>query len=366
MPERRPNQAATSKPHVLVTGITGFIGSAMATHLLQAGYMVHGTYRKASASKLLDSHTSNNNLKTFPCDLLDKRSYDEAATGCKFCVHAASPHKTDFASADDALTPCVVGTQNVLTACRKAGVRKVVMLSCYTALTSGGVGRPVDERDWNTRSSVRMLPGDFAKAEAERAAWQFHSAVADTGGPQIVTVNAAVVWGPSAVQGLNASKELLVRMAAGEMPGVIDLALPIVHVTDVVSCMVTLMEADAAEGRYVCSADEPLVHVRQIVRVMREKGLKPATLNLSSGVMSRFIRLSSHIVPGGTAGQFVRCHVGNPVRLSNRKIVEQFDVQFRDALTTLSETIDELLEKGFITPHVEPPPFDASKLQSLL
>lgn len=266
-------------------------------------------------------------------------------------------------------------------------------MSSYVTLAGSGGRRVLDERHWNDQSSMTLLPNYYAKTRAEKVAWKFaqchrdfvrasdefpadfdndlkyddiEQCAHDDDIPTVVTLVPPVVWGPALPNDnrLPPCKELLVRIARGEMAGIPDLAIPIVHVKDVVTALLRLMVTNGVYGRYVCCPEDSLVHVRDIVREMRSRGLKTPTKDLSSRVMSAMIKLSSNVVPGGVQGQYIRLHLGNPVRLSNKKIVKQLDMNFVDKISVLRETIDELTIKGFIDTS-EPEPFDTSKLNAI-
>lgn len=360
---------------VLVTGVTGFVGSALTAALIHSGYVVHGTYRSQSRDKLSQLQHSDN-LRLFETDLLSSRSFDEAASGCLYAVHLASPTKVDVEDVrKEIITPAVEGTRNVLMACERAGVRKILVMSCHTALSEGGHdGRPITEKHWNEYSDVSNLPICFAKTEAESVAWEFFRRKTPKKNKnqnqnqttQLITMNPAIIWGRSLIQSpVVHSKDILIRIAQGEMAGVLDLSFPIVHIRDVVNASIKLLQSTNASGRYIVCPDNPLVSVKDIVCEMQSLGLKPPTLDLTSRALTKMIRLTSHIFPGGTHGQYIRRNIGNPVLLSNRKIVTELHLTFNDVKSVLRETLEELLEKGVIDKS-EPPPRDFAKLPAMV
>lgn len=109
----------------LVTGATGFLGGAVARVLMRAGISVVATGRNARAGELL----AHEGITFQPCDLAtDATILQRFVEGCDTVVHSAaltSPwgRRAEFIAAN------VTATENVLTACRAAGVKRVVHIS---------------------------------------------------------------------------------------------------------------------------------------------------------------------------------------------------------------------------------------------
>ncbi len=77
---------------VLVTGATGFVGSAVARRLAAAGHYIRALVRPGSDQR---------NLGEFPVDLsvgdlLDRASLDRAAAGCQALFHVAADYRLWF------------------------------------------------------------------------------------------------------------------------------------------------------------------------------------------------------------------------------------------------------------------------------
>ena len=75
---------------VLLTGISGWIAKHTAIELLNAGYEVLGTIRNKN---LVDQKTfiSTEKLSFVELDLLKDDGWNEAAKGCRYIFHVASP-----------------------------------------------------------------------------------------------------------------------------------------------------------------------------------------------------------------------------------------------------------------------------------
>jgi dihydroflavonol-4-reductase len=141
----RPSTRGASQLKVYVTGATGFVGSHVARELREQG------------AEVRDERV----------DLLDASGLERAVAGCEAVVHVAALYSYD-ADPRRLERVNVDGTRNLLDACTRRGVRRVVHTS--TAGTCGPVpGRQATEEDappaWELAVAYKRT-----KLEAERLA----------------------------------------------------------------------------------------------------------------------------------------------------------------------------------------------------
>jgi 2-alkyl-3-oxoalkanoate reductase len=111
--------------NVLVTGATGFVGSAVAKRLIADGDAVHVLVRDRERAAGLEAEGA----RVFVGTIGDPNEVVLAARDCKLVVHAAgiASHR----AAPRALQwTNVAGTENVINAARHVGAARVVHLSC--------------------------------------------------------------------------------------------------------------------------------------------------------------------------------------------------------------------------------------------
>ncbi|KUI56821.1 NADPH-dependent aldehyde reductase ARI1 [Cytospora mali] len=127
---------------ILITGATGFLGSAILIDILQAGYTVNIVARSQSKIKQLQVCPAIAALnKESACkyfivpDLTVEGGLDEATVGTNIVIHCASP--LPFMSSDaenDMIIPAVKCTLRALESAQKAGtVKRVIVLSSLGA-----------------------------------------------------------------------------------------------------------------------------------------------------------------------------------------------------------------------------------------
>ena len=87
-----------AKPKVLITGITGYVGSQVTLHFLNdGGFAVKGTVRDPTNAERLAplkkayGEELFSQIELAKADLLDAESLDQAIAGCDYVVHTASP-----------------------------------------------------------------------------------------------------------------------------------------------------------------------------------------------------------------------------------------------------------------------------------
>ncbi len=166
----------------LVTGGGGFLGGAVIRLLLARGDSVRSFTR--TRYPWLDEHGVEQCLG----DLADPDAVANAAAGCDVVFHVAAKAGVWGRYADYFATN-VTGTENVIAACRKHGVPRLVHTSTPSVVHAGGDIEGADE----SLPYPPHFPAPYpeTKAIAERA-------VLAANGPDLATValRPHLVWGP--------------------------------------------------------------------------------------------------------------------------------------------------------------------------
>ncbi len=130
---------------VVVTGASGFVGSAIATAFRRRGLRVRVLVRSSSPRTNIDPAD-----EVVIGDLLDRASVAEAVRGARYLVHAAADYRLWAPSFEQLMRANVEGTQIVMEEALRAGVERIVYTSSVATfdLRAGGIA---DE----TRSAAR-------------------------------------------------------------------------------------------------------------------------------------------------------------------------------------------------------------------
>lgn len=261
---------------VLVTGGSGFIAQHCILALLQAGYDVKTTLRSLSREAEVRANLRNggadpgDRLSFVEADLTCDRGWDEAAAGCTYVFHGASPTPSgDQVSEEDWIRPAVDGNLRILRAARDAGVRRVVLTSAFGAI---GVGhkprsRPFDENDWSDLTG-NVAPYQKSKTLAERAAWDF---IAREGkGLELVSINPTMVLGPALGADYSHSIRTIKQMLDGQ-PGYPRIRTCVVDVRDVAELHVRAMVDPAASGQRFLASSGDALWMADIAKVLKRR-----------------------------------------------------------------------------------------------
>jgi len=167
---------------VLVTGGSGFLGVHCIDQLLRAGYRVRTTVRTKKRESDVLSMLQNagtpgvESLSFSVATLDDDAGWFEAAAGCSYVLHVASPVPASAPKDEnEIIKPAHDGTLRVLRAARDAGVRRVVLTSSVVSIIDGHntQAAPFDETSWTDVTQKGVSAYSKSKTLAERAAWDF-------------------------------------------------------------------------------------------------------------------------------------------------------------------------------------------------
>src|SRR6201987_4036012 len=163
---------------VLVTGGTGFVGSAVIQAVLARGFLVRALVRK-------DSPTAN--LSGLDCeivagDMMDGASLLRAMQGMQFVFHVAADYRLWARHPDDIVHTNVEGTRLGMEAGQRAGVERIVYTSSVASLKPLPDGAPSDETH-PVKPEDAIGAYKYSKAAAERLVEKM---IAETGLPAVI------------------------------------------------------------------------------------------------------------------------------------------------------------------------------------
>ena len=252
----------------LLSGATGFVGSAVARALLREGWQVKALVRQSSDRRNLQGLQ----IETVAGDLNDRSSLDHAVAGCEALFHVAADYRLGARRPEELYRTNVEGTRNVLSAARSAGVGRIVYTSSVATIGIPADGSPGCEE---TPVALADMIGHYKRSKflAEQVARD-----AALAGASVVIVNPSTPIGPGDVKP-TPTGQMVLDAAAGRMPAYLDTGLNVVHVDDVAAGHLLAFHRGRDGERYILGGDD--MTLREIlVEIARITGRRPPRIRL--------------------------------------------------------------------------------------
>ncbi len=326
----------------LITGASGFVGSAVLRRLIEAGHSVRALIRQHSDRRNLDG------LRVEICfgDLTDRRSLDRALAGCSTLFHVAADYRLWVPQPRSIYECNVNGTRNIMSAAAEAGVTRIVYTSSVATLGLTGDGTPADE---DTPVSLADMIGDYkrskflAEAEVKRMAKEQRLPV--------VIVNPSTPVGPRDIKPTPTGR-IIVDAVSGRMPAYVDTGLNLVHVDDVATGHVLALERGKIGERYVLGAVN--LTLKQILTGLANiTGGRPPRIRLPHNVVLPLAYLSEGWawIAGGKEPRITRVGVRLAKKrmfFSTQKARRILGFQPRPVEEGLREAVDWFRKNGYL------------------
>ena len=329
---------------VLVTGGSGFLGGWCVIELLRRGYEVRTTVRSLSREPQVRTAVGSQvdpagRLTVLAADLTHDDGWPEAAAGCDYVLHVASPFPPNQPKdPDELIVPAREGTLRVLRASLDAGAKRVVVTSSVAAirLRAGAGPRPLDETDWTDPDSPGLTPYVRSKTLAERAAWEEvrHRREEE----RLSVVNPGAIIGPVLNDDLSYSLQAVQRLLGGT-PGVPRLGFSLVDVRDVADLELLAMTSPEAGGeRFIATTQ--FMWMAEIGAVLRDRLGDTASKVPTRTVPNLIVRGMALFDPGIRS---VVSGLGKRTELSSEKARSTLGWAPRPIEDTIAETGESLI-----------------------
>jgi len=253
-------------PRTLVTGATGFIGSPVASLLVERGDDVVAVVRAGTPTAALQQR----GVHAVRGDILDRRAMRRAMRGVDRVFHVAGTSDLR-ASRPAVMSVAVEGTAIVLEEALRAGVQRVVYTSSTAAVGPAPPGATANESSPWTGGRYGIAYLD-AMREAEEAALR----LVDRGLP-LVVVNPSLVFG--AGDPGRSSTAIVHRFLKRQIPAYVEGTLNIVGVQDVARGHLLADERGRIGQRYILG-NRNFTLTRLFADLGRLSGVQPPTVKL--------------------------------------------------------------------------------------
>jgi dihydroflavonol-4-reductase len=258
----------------LVTGATGFVGSAVVRALVSRAEPVRAMVRPSSSLRLLEGLP----VEIVTGDLAEPASCRAALEGCNALFHVAADYRLWVPQPESMYRTNVEGTRQLLLAAAAASIARIVYTSSVATLGLRPDRQPADE---TTAATLADMVGHYKRSKylAEQAV---RDLVAETGLP-VVIVNPAAPVGPGDARPTPTGRVIL-EAARGRIPAYVDTGLNVVHVDDVATGHLLAFERGRVGERYILGGENlPLGQVLALIADLM--GRRPPTLRLPPGAL---------------------------------------------------------------------------------
>jgi len=247
---------------VLVTGATGFVGTALRAQLAASGYDVLAVVRRVSGIE----------GEIVLGDIDGATDWTVALSGCDTVVHlAARVHVMDDTAQDPLALYRATNTEATLNLARqaaKAGVKRIVFIS---SIKVNGEGRDAPYRE--TDAPAPQDEYAISKWEAEQGLQR----IAQETGLEVVVLRPPLVYGP----GVKANFLRLMRIVARGWPlplGAIRNRRSLLYLGNFVEAIRVCVEHPGAAGKTFLLDDGEAVSTPELVRALARAMGRPARL----------------------------------------------------------------------------------------
>ncbi len=253
----------------LVTGGGGFLGRAIVDRLLARGDSVRsfsrGAYPELEAL----------GVEVLRGDLADTEAVRAAARGCDIVFHVAAKAGVWGRAADYERTN-VLGTNNVLLACRAHGIPRLVYTSSPSVTFHGVDQEGTDEREAYPQSFLCH----YARTKAIAEHWVLQANSADLA---TVSLRPHLIWGPGDP---HLVPRILQRARAGRLRLLDggDKLVDSVFIDNAADAHLLAADARVAGRAYYVTQGVPIPMRELIGRILKAAGLPRETRSVSSSV----------------------------------------------------------------------------------
>jgi dihydroflavonol-4-reductase len=331
----------------LVTGVSGYLASWMAKDLLEKGFRVRGTVRSLQDQEKIETMKQIlPGVEFVPADLRSPEGWTAAVEGCQWVFHVASPQVVP--TEKNRTEGATKGTEYLMRAAlAQPSVQKIVITSSEAAIAYGLKKTRFNEDDWTDLDGpAGQLDYFRSKTLAERLAWTLAGdATANPGNIPLATVNPGFIVGPTLVPWGRYSMQTVKDTMEGRTPFLLDMVGHVVDVRDCARMHIAVMNDPTTNGRrhlsfaMVATMKEQATVLQQDLLAL---GLKP-----TQRVAPKWLiwMLKFFVKDAGS----IYDKLGHE-NLYVTKWPEVYRYEFTDLRRSMKDTLDRMLELGWITP----------------
>ncbi|TAM34376.1 MAG: NAD-dependent epimerase/dehydratase family protein [Burkholderiaceae bacterium] len=334
---------------LLVTGASGFVGSAVARAAVAQGLKVRVLVRPTSRRDNLDGLA----VEVAVGDICDSVSMQRALAGVRYLLHVAADYRLWAPNARELVRTNVEGTRVVMEEALRAGIEKIVYTSSVATLRTQDAVRGASASDYALVDEGMPSTEDEAIGAYKRskiAAERLVEHLVATRRLPAVIVNPSTPVGPRDIKPTPTGR-IIVQAALGRIPAYVDTGLNLVHVDDVAVGHLLALQRGVVGERYILGGDN--VMLRDILRVVATMTGRPAaTIRLPRWPLYPLALAAQAVARLGGRDPFLTldglkmsCHM---MFFSSHKAQRELGYHARSHVDGLSDALDWFREKGYL------------------
>jgi dihydroflavonol-4-reductase len=299
-----PPDEAAGRDLVLVTGASGFLGSAIADQLRHAGHDVRVLVREASPRRNISPAD-----EVAIGDMRDPQAVARAMAGARYVVHAAADYRLWTRDPEAMVRTNVEGTRTIAESALRAGVERLVYTSSVATLRPGD-DHPSDE---TCRLTPEQAIGPYKRSKvlAERVVEE----MVDRQGLPAVIVSPSTPIGPRDIKPTPTGR-IILEAARGRMPAFVDTGLNFAHVDDVANGHLLALRHGRIGERYILGGQNVTL-AAMLAEIARQVQRRPPRVRLPSGI-AYAAAVVSELIAGVTGREPLATRDG--VRMSRHRM----------------------------------------------
>lgn len=226
---------------VLVTGASGFVGSAVARALIRSDFAVRALVRPTSSR----ANLAGLDVEIAVGDMRDPCAVARAMNGVRYLFHVAADYRLWSRNPQQIMATNCEGTRHLMQAALKAGVERIVYTSSVATIACAKDGAPADE---TMPLSEGYAIGAYKKSKikAERIV---EAMIAQDNLPAVIMHPTAPI-GPRDLRPTPTGR-IIIEAATGHMPAFVNTGLNLVHVDDVANGHLAALHLGAPGDHFI-------------------------------------------------------------------------------------------------------------------
>ncbi|MBN1858434.1 NAD-dependent epimerase/dehydratase family protein [Candidatus Bipolaricaulota bacterium] len=329
--------------NILVTGGTGFVGSAVVRALLARDRDSSDSVRVLARRDSPRGNLDGLPVEIVPGDITTLPSLRAAVAGCDEVYHVAALYTFWETHPGDSFRVNVIGTHNVLRACKEANVGRIVYTSSVAALATPHDATPVSE---TTPVNPSRIVGPYKKSKymAEQVALKFAAS-----GLPVVIVNPTYPVGPRDAKP-TPSGAVIVDFLNGRMPAYLDTGMNIADVDVVAQGHLLAARSGTPGERYILGGEN--ISMRTMLAMLAEiSGLRAPRVRLPARPLLPLAKANAALcrITGKTprmTPDTIRMAL-HPMYFDSAKAVSELGYEARPAAAALEKAVRWYADNGY-------------------